>query len=170
MAIRNMRSTAGKNGKNNWSEHYIRVQANGGRKRGEEAEHTWGVDTEQNIEPRQSGITLASQKNVWWVLMFWWENHIQGVGVLYLCSLVWIPGGYSYRASSAQHRYIWGPVSTTVASSQTMSCWWFIACSARADIQRSPFVSALLCSFKWRCNVRPVSPTYDISQKLQGTL
>ena len=75
----------------------------------------------------------------------------------------------SYTGSrSPRHRYMWGSVSTTVASSQAMSCWWFITCSARADIQGSPFVSTLLCSFKRRCNVRLVSPTYDISQELQG--
>ena len=73
-----------------------------------------------------------------------------------------------YHALSARHRYTWGSVSTTVASSQAMPCWWFITCSARADIQGSPFVSTLLCSFKRRCNVRLASPTYDISQELQG--
>ena len=70
-----------------------------------------------------------------------------------------------YHALSARHRYMWGSVSTTVASSQAMSCWWFITCSARADIQGSPFVSALLCSFKRRCNVRLTSPTYHKSCK-----
>ena len=46
--------------------------------------------------------------------------------------------------------------STTVGSPQAMLCWWFIASSASVDVQGSPFVCALLCSFIWSCDVHPV--------------
>ena len=114
-----------------------------------------------NNEARQENIIYINESDGGLVLIR--ESYTGGRSPLSL-----FMGLGSWRmchASSVRRRYMCGSASTTVASSQAMLWWWFIACSAKADIQGSPFVSALLCSLILICNVRPISHNIMISSE-----